>query len=166
MFVLLGRDPCAPILIEVWVELRKRMGERFEKLNEAIECEESCEQWLGEHEKGVDYERALVLYDQWLRDETSSLRQFEDHRAYRALAMHAIISRSDSFQQPDAIAKEAERYADAMTTADYLHDQKETVRIAKLEELVRALVTALDVESSGSGHGELKRVAAELLEGA
>jgi hypothetical protein len=78
MFVLLGRDPCAPILIDTWCELRKRMGEDFEKLDEARACAEACEQWLGEHDKGDAYKETLLSYQEVIKDE---LEEVPDRRS-------------------------------------------------------------------------------------
>jgi hypothetical protein len=35
MFILLGRDPAASLLVKLWVEMRRRTGESEEKLAEA-----------------------------------------------------------------------------------------------------------------------------------
>ncbi len=45
MFVLLGRDPAASFLIDLWVSIRAAMGESGDKLNEAQECSEACRNW-------------------------------------------------------------------------------------------------------------------------
>lgn len=65
MFVLLGRDPCAPILIGIWAELRKRMGENQEKVDEAEACEVACERWLSKLGKDDDYTRVLKLFEDY-----------------------------------------------------------------------------------------------------
>jgi hypothetical protein len=45
MFILLGRDPMAGILIRLWVALREEEGEDRAKLEEALRCAATCEQW-------------------------------------------------------------------------------------------------------------------------
>lgn len=47
MFVLLARDPLAPILIRRWAMLRAQNGESGEKVAEALACADACEAWLG-----------------------------------------------------------------------------------------------------------------------
>jgi hypothetical protein len=117
MFVLLGRDPCAPILIEFWVDLRKHMGEDQEKLAEAVDCAAHCYEWLAKKGKALAY---VDLIDECEEGILPLLKQQSEQRQ---------------------------------------------IRLKQLEELIKQLVIALDVESSGSGHGELKRVATDLLEG-
>lgn len=54
MFVLLGRDPCAPILVELWAKLRQKTGENIEKVAEAVSCALEMSVWaskLGKEEK-------------------------------------------------------------------------------------------------------------------
>lgn len=51
MFVLLGRDPLAPLLIELWAKIRHAMGEDVEKVLEAKSCANDCAHWLLTHEK-------------------------------------------------------------------------------------------------------------------
>lgn len=54
MFVLLGRDPCAPILVELWAKLRQKTGENIEKVAEAVSCALAMSVWaakLGKEEK-------------------------------------------------------------------------------------------------------------------
>lgn len=41
MFVLLGRDRYAPILVELWAMLRERDGEKSAQTAEAKECAEA-----------------------------------------------------------------------------------------------------------------------------
>lgn len=38
MFVLLGRDPHAPILVEFWAAMRELIGEKHDKVQEARDC--------------------------------------------------------------------------------------------------------------------------------
>lgn len=42
MFVLLGRDPHAPMLIAMWAAIRAKAGEDPEKVEEAIDCAIEC----------------------------------------------------------------------------------------------------------------------------
>jgi hypothetical protein len=51
MFVLLGRDPCAPMLVQIWAKLREKMGEDPEKVQEAIECSLAMGAWANTHAK-------------------------------------------------------------------------------------------------------------------
>lgn len=46
MFVLLGRDPCAPVLVELWSEMRRVLGEDPSKVAEALACVASMKAWL------------------------------------------------------------------------------------------------------------------------
>lgn len=38
MFILLGRDPFAPLLVKLWAEMRRRTGEDEAKCLEAEKC--------------------------------------------------------------------------------------------------------------------------------
>lgn len=53
MFVLLGRDPSASALIELWTLIRRVLDPNDEKLDEAVDCAEKCWEWaarLGKRE--------------------------------------------------------------------------------------------------------------------
>ncbi len=45
MFILLGRDPLAGPLVEIWAHLRELQGENLSKVNEARECAKSLKSW-------------------------------------------------------------------------------------------------------------------------
>lgn len=49
MFVLLGRDRHAPVLVRLWAELRGLEGENPEKVREAASCALAMERWRTEH---------------------------------------------------------------------------------------------------------------------
>ena len=54
MFILLGRDPSAPLLVELWARIRKEIGEDTEKRYEALQCASDMTQWaekLGKRDK-------------------------------------------------------------------------------------------------------------------
>jgi len=65
MFVLLGRDPLAPILITMWATLRERMQGRtdevLEKTREARRCASVCHDWAERLGKRVELEQANDL---------------------------------------------------------------------------------------------------------
>jgi hypothetical protein len=64
MFVLLGRDPIAPILVGLWVELRKSIGDgNLDKLREAEECGQAMAEYLVKPElpKKGDFTRGELL---------------------------------------------------------------------------------------------------------
>lgn len=65
-FVLMGRDPAAPIMIMFWADIRSRMGEEQEKIEEALECADACAVWLHDHGKGEKYKAALVAAEESL----------------------------------------------------------------------------------------------------
>ena len=46
MFVLLGRDPDAPLLVERWADIREANGEDASKVAEARTCAASMRAWL------------------------------------------------------------------------------------------------------------------------
>lgn len=46
MFVLLGRDPMAPSLVEAWADYREANGETMGKVDEARRCASSMREWL------------------------------------------------------------------------------------------------------------------------
>jgi hypothetical protein len=45
MFILLGRDKHAPLLVELWAALRALNGESPEKVKEALDCAEAMKSW-------------------------------------------------------------------------------------------------------------------------
>lgn len=49
MFVLLGRDPVAATLVQLWAELRLRMGASPEKVEEARKCAFDMADYASEH---------------------------------------------------------------------------------------------------------------------
>ncbi len=57
MFVLLGRDPTAPILVDLWVKIRRELAcTEPEKLAEAEACALALTRWaqkLGKEEKVI-----------------------------------------------------------------------------------------------------------------
>jgi len=68
VFVLLGRDPAAPLLVHLWAEIRARMGEEQEKVEEAYSCEHEMGLWLARHDKGPAQMRAIGVFDDLLRE--------------------------------------------------------------------------------------------------
>lgn len=46
MFILLGRDASAPMLVELWARLRLRQGENPAKVAEAQTCADTMRAWL------------------------------------------------------------------------------------------------------------------------
>lgn len=46
VFVLLGRDPDAPALVDAWADVRERAGEDAAKVAEARTCAASMRAWL------------------------------------------------------------------------------------------------------------------------
>lgn len=62
MFILLGRDPMAGILVRLWVKLREETGEHPAKLEEAMFCAAELERYatqLGKIEQVRDAVEAL-----------------------------------------------------------------------------------------------------------
>jgi len=50
MFILLARDPFAPLVVQYWAMLRRQAGKTSpEKLNEAEQCAESMAKWYEEN---------------------------------------------------------------------------------------------------------------------
>jgi hypothetical protein len=45
MFVLLARDPLAPMLVELWASLRSHLASNPSKVAEARSCAEAMRQW-------------------------------------------------------------------------------------------------------------------------
>lgn len=52
MFVLLGRDKHAPLLVKLWAEMRKLDGEDPSKIDEAFKCAHAM----------IDYRRSRVRF--------------------------------------------------------------------------------------------------------
>jgi len=45
MFVLLARDPLAPVLVAQWADLAEAQGTDQDKVLEALDCAAKMEQW-------------------------------------------------------------------------------------------------------------------------
>lgn len=45
MFILLGRDPMAPALVQLWANLREKEGEDPDKVAEARQCAEEMQRY-------------------------------------------------------------------------------------------------------------------------
>lgn len=60
MFILLARDPLAPLLVEMWAQLRAESSTEDDSamIEEAEECAESMREWRAEHRPT---KRLLVL---------------------------------------------------------------------------------------------------------
>ena len=79
MFVLLGRDRHAPLLVRLWARARKLAGEEADKVEEAHNCAEHMQGWLEAQNKALDYASvfgdvleaymAVVTYRRKLDDE-------------------------------------------------------------------------------------------------
>lgn len=57
MFILLGRDPFAPMLVEFWAQLRADAGDAPEKVSEAKACSVAMREYLksmGRREPSVE----------------------------------------------------------------------------------------------------------------
>lgn len=48
MFILLGRDPMAGLLVNIWARLRQMHGEDPAKVAEALECATAMDAWAVE----------------------------------------------------------------------------------------------------------------------
>ncbi len=48
MFVLLARDPLAPMLVDLWANLRAHLAGNPSKVGEARECARAMRKWLAE----------------------------------------------------------------------------------------------------------------------
>lgn len=46
MFILLGRDPMAPQLVELWAQYREANDEHPDKVQEARKCADDMRAWL------------------------------------------------------------------------------------------------------------------------
>ena len=54
MFVLLGRDASASIMVRFWAAIQKSLGEDKSKVDEALQCAQQLEDWalgLGKQDK-------------------------------------------------------------------------------------------------------------------
>lgn len=57
MFILLARDPLAPILVDLWAELRSHAAGNPSKVGEAHDCAEAMRLWRADrqaHARAVD----------------------------------------------------------------------------------------------------------------
>lgn len=64
VFVLLGRDPVAAIVVRLWTELRAKLGDKdSEKIQEAWDCADAMEAWARKKEKEVDRANDIWLHE-------------------------------------------------------------------------------------------------------
>lgn len=61
MFVLLGRDPMAGALVQVWAQWRRQSGEDHAKVTEAERCARAMDAWARGLGKSVRRIEALAL---------------------------------------------------------------------------------------------------------
>lgn len=63
MFVLLGRDPCAPTIVAAWIALRKEMGDTSpEKLGEALDCAKAMTSYAYNLGKAPQLDKVMVSW--------------------------------------------------------------------------------------------------------
>ncbi len=60
MFVLLGRDPVAHIVVALWAELRLRMGTDSAQVNEAMSCASAMAEYAAERKGKAVHAASLV----------------------------------------------------------------------------------------------------------
>jgi hypothetical protein len=75
MFILLGRDPMAPLLVRIWARLREESGGDPAKVAEAMECAEHMEKWS--KDLGKTFVRTLLA-----RVIVAGLRIVDAHRIF------------------------------------------------------------------------------------
>lgn len=105
MFVLLGRDPAAPMAILRWIELRQQIkgqGVDAAQLEEASHDAQRFEKWRLEHDgQWRDYDPSADLVPT-PRDEISSLAgQLMHHDDERVRKIAAFVQRSDPQAGPN-----------------------------------------------------------------
>lgn len=54
MFILLARDPHAPVLVRFWADWQAADGKSPEKIKEALDCANAMQKWRVEHEKKTE----------------------------------------------------------------------------------------------------------------
>lgn len=112
MFILLGRDPFAPQLVELWATLRLLKGEDPAKVAEAQDCAASMRDWLQSLLKeespkldnvGADLLAALIKNHEWhLQYDDSGTYEgsalWESNRAAITKAQGRFIDESTDFE--------------------------------------------------------------------
>jgi hypothetical protein len=63
MFVLLARDPYAPLLVTMWARLREKMGGDATKIAEARQCAEAMSAWFESHADGEKKAQARAVME-------------------------------------------------------------------------------------------------------
>jgi hypothetical protein len=69
MFVLLARDPSAPLLVELWSLIREKLGEDPVKIEEARGCAMAMHDWLAEHVDSKKVAKATAMAEIWAKFE-------------------------------------------------------------------------------------------------
>lgn len=67
MFVLLGRDPIAPFIVDLWAGMREQLRGPGPKVEEASRCAEAMMQWGEVHGSGSDQIDASGVYHSLIR---------------------------------------------------------------------------------------------------
>lgn len=62
MFILLGRDPAASLLVALWADIREAMGEAKEKVAEARACASAMSEWAERLGKARKTEEAITKF--------------------------------------------------------------------------------------------------------
>jgi hypothetical protein len=62
MFVLLGRDPVASTLVNLWADIAHRMGKNQEKVEEAYYCTQAMAEWSEAREVAGYHLEEVVPY--------------------------------------------------------------------------------------------------------
>lgn len=63
MFVLLGRDPLASLLVGMWAEIRREMGEDPEQIAEADACSDAMLRWAVQKGKTERVKEVVAILD-------------------------------------------------------------------------------------------------------
>jgi hypothetical protein len=85
MFVLLARDPMAPLLVEIWADVRANLVKDQDKIAEARQCAATMRRWPVtkklDHKivvKGEDYWEIINIIVQWYYGEKGEKKKQTD----------------------------------------------------------------------------------------
>jgi hypothetical protein len=68
MFVLLARDPSAPLLVGLWALIREKLGdESEEKVENARDCADQMALWLNERADDKKIAKATKIAEIWAK---------------------------------------------------------------------------------------------------
>lgn len=118
MFVLLGRDPLASLLVSVWADVRERMGgTEPEMLEEARQCAVKMQEYCRDLGKGEKQEQALMALLEETVPETRSALETLAHVVEARARRHECMGADCAVCYPNEISSRLREIASGRSRA-------------------------------------------------